>query len=148
MPKSATYEADIVNLLLNATPIANIADNTATSPLTNLFVALHTASPTASGSQTTNEISYTGYSRVAISRSAGSPAWTLTGSNPVSASPNANITFGAMTAGTGGTVTFISVGSEESGAGVIYYFGTISPTINVVVGVQPVVTTATALTET
>ena len=61
--------------------IANLADNAASSPLTNLYVALHTADPGESGTQSTNEISYTSYARVAVARS--SAGWTVTGSrNP------------------------------------------------------------------
>jgi hypothetical protein len=148
MSKSATYEAAILELLLNATGIANIADNTATSPATELFVSLHTASPGVGGNQSTSEISYTGYARVAVARANTSSAWTITGSNPASASPNANIVFGTMTAGTGGTASFFGIGSESSGAGTLYYFGTITPNIVVSDGVQPVLTTASTITET
>jgi hypothetical protein len=148
MSKSAAFEASVLALVLNATGIANIADNTATSPLTDLYVAMHTASPGVAGTQSTSEITYTGYGRVAVARSAGSPAWTITGSNPASASPNANITFPVSAGGTGGTITYFSVGSEASGAGEIYYFGTVTPNIVVTSGVQPVLTTASTITET
>jgi hypothetical protein len=148
MPKSGALETGVLNLVLNATGIANIADNTATSPLTNLYFALHTASPGASGNQSANEISYTGYSRVAVLRNTGSPAWTLTGTNPVSASPNSNVTFGTSTGGTGGTITYFSLGSLASGAGVIYYYGTVTPNITVTTGVAPQLTTASTITET
>src|SRR5690349_4653937 len=40
-----TAENDIMKLLFNATAITNIADNAASSPLTNLEVSLHTADP-------------------------------------------------------------------------------------------------------
>ncbi len=148
MPKSAAYETDQLALLLNATGIANIADNTATSPLANLYVALHTSNPGPTGTQSTDEVSYTSYARVAVARSNASPAWTITGSNPASASPTANITFPTSTGGTGGTVTYFSIGSEASGAGVIYYYGTVSPNIAVSSGVAPQLTTASTITET
>ncbi len=148
MPKSGAYETSQLALLLNATPITNVADNTATSPLTNVYVALHTATPGAAGNQSTNEISYTGYARVAVARSNASPAWTITGTNPASASPNATIVFPASTGGTGGTATFFSIGSAATGAGEIYYYGAITPTISVSSGVQPELTTSTTLTET
>lgn len=45
MSKSDAFETDILGLIYNATAIPNIADNAATSPLTELFVALHTADP-------------------------------------------------------------------------------------------------------
>ena len=138
--KSAALENGYLQLLFKGVAIANIADNTATSPLTNLYVALHTADPTDAGTQTSNEISYTGYSRVAVARGAG---WTVTAS---SVSPAANIDFGQCTVGTG-TVTHWSVGSLASGAGVLYYSGTVTPNISVQPGVIPRLTTSSTVTE-
>lgn len=109
--KSATFANDILKLIFNATAIANIADNAASSPLTNLFVALHTADPLNAGDQTTSEIAYTGYGRVTVARTSG--GWTVTTN---SVSPAAAITFGQMTAGAGGTATHFSVGVATSGA--------------------------------
>jgi hypothetical protein len=65
MSKANQYESDLLALLFNGTAIANIADNTATSPLTQLFVSLHVADPADTGNQGTSEIAYTGYARVA-----------------------------------------------------------------------------------
>jgi hypothetical protein len=142
MSKSNTFENDWLKLIFNATAIANIADNAASGPLTNLFVALHTADPGEAGDQTTSEISYTGYARVSVARTSG--GWTVTGA---SVSPAADITFGAMTAGAGGTVTHASVGVATSGASKILYSGAVSPTIAVVAGVTPILTTTSAITE-
>lgn len=142
MSKSDYGETNFLKLLFNATAWANIADNAATSPLTNLYVSLHTADPGDSGSQTTSEISYTGYSRVAVARTTG--GWTVTAG---SVSPVAAITFGQMTAGTGGTATYWAVGTASSGAGNLLYSGAISPTIAVSNGVTPQLTTASTITE-
>jgi hypothetical protein len=54
MGKGATFDNDLLKLIFNATGIANIADNAASSPLTNLYVSLHTADPTSSGNQTSS----------------------------------------------------------------------------------------------
>jgi hypothetical protein len=142
MSKGDTFENDLLKLLFNATPIANIADNAAASPLTNLYVSLHTADPGEAGNQTTSEISYTGYARIPVARTSG--GWTVTGN---SVSPVAAITFGAMTAGAGGTVGFWAVGTALSGAGKILYSGTVSPSISVANGVTPQLTVASAITE-
>lgn len=142
MAKSTTFDNDWLKMVFNATAIANLCDNAASAPLTNLFVALHTADPTAAGTQASSEISYTGYARVSVARSAG--GWTVTGA---SVSPVAAITFGAMTAGTGGTATFWSVGVAVSGATKILYSGAISPTIVVGNGVTPQLTTSSTVTE-
>ena len=71
MSKGNTFENDILKLIFNATAIANIADNAASSPLTNLYASLHTADPGEAGDQTTNETSYTSYARVAVARTSG-----------------------------------------------------------------------------
>lgn len=49
MSKGNTWESDILKLLFQAAAIANIADNAATSPLTNIQVGLHTADPGEAG---------------------------------------------------------------------------------------------------
>ena len=136
-----TFENDIAKLIFQAVAIANIADNAATSPLTNLYVALHTADPGEAGDQTTSEIAYTGYARVAVVRSAA--GWTVTNN---SVSPAAAITFGAMTAGVGGTVTHASVGVAASAASKILVYGTVTPNISVVSGVTASLPTTTAIT--
>lgn len=142
MSKGNTFENDLLKLIFNGTAIADIADNDATSPLTNLFVSLHTADPGEAGDQTTSEISYTGYARVAVARSG--VGFTVTGN---SVSPAANIDFGNMTAGAGGTVTHFAIGTVVSGAGKILYSGTVTPNLSVTTGSTPRLTTATAITE-
>lgn len=141
MSKGDTFENDLLKLIFNGTPIANIADNAATSPLTALFVALHSADPGETGTEATNEVSYTGYARVSVNRNSG--GWTVTGS---SVSPTANIDFPTCTAGTV-TATHWSVGVATSGATKILYKGAISPTIAIAAGVTPRLTTASTVTE-
>lgn len=139
--KGNTFENDLLKLIFNATAIANIADNAATGPLTNLFVALHTADPGEAGDQTTSEATYTSYARVSVARTSG--GWTVTNN---SVSPAATITFPAATGGTN-TITHASVGVATSGASKILYYGTVTPNISVSNGVTPSLTTATAFTE-
>jgi hypothetical protein len=141
MAKGSTFDNDLLKLIFNATAIANIGDNAASSPLTNLSVALHTADPTASGNQSSNEIAYTSYARVSVARTSG--GWTVTGS---SVSPAANISFPAGTGGSG-TATHFSVGPTGGGATKILYSGAITPNIVCGNGITPVLTTASAITE-
>ena len=141
MSKSNTFENDWLKLIFNATAIANLADNAASSPLTNLYVSLHTADPGEAGNQSTSEISYTSYARVAVARTSG--GWTVTNN---SVSPVANIDFPAATGGSG-TITYFGVGSASSGSGVLYYSGTVTPSISVTSGVTPRLTTASTITE-
>jgi hypothetical protein len=66
---------------------------------------------------------------------------------PASASPNAAITFGAMTAGAGGTATHAAVGTLASGTGKLLWRGALSPTIAVSAGVTPSIGTTSAITQ-
>ena len=141
MSKGNTFENDWLKLVFNATAIANIADNAASSPLTNLFVAAHTADPGEAGDQTTSECTYTSYARVTVARSGS--AWTVTAN---SVSPAAAISFPACTGGTN-TITHFSVGVATSGASKILYSGTVTPNISVSTGVTPQLTTASTVTE-
>lgn len=141
MSKSNAFENDLLELIFNATAIANLADNAASSPLTNLYVSLHTADPGEAGNQSTNETTYTSYARVAVARTSG--GWTVTNN---SVSPVANIDFPAATGGSG-VITYFGVGSASSGSGVLYYSGTVTPNITVSSGVTPRLTTASTITE-
>lgn len=139
--KSDVFENDWLKLIFNATAIANMADNAAASPLTSLYIALHTADPTDAGVQTASEATYTGYARVSVARTAG--GWTVTGN---SVSPVAAISFGACTAGAN-TITHWSVGVASSGGTKILYAGSVTPSISVSAGVTPQLTTASTVTE-
>jgi hypothetical protein len=146
MSKGNTFENDLVKLIFNATAIANIADDAATSPLTNLYVGLHTASPGETGNQTTSECSYTGYARVAVARTSG--GFTVTNN---SVSPAADVTFGQRTdSGASQTATYFSIGTASSGTGKLLYYGQITtPSGGIVVteNVTPILTTQTTVTE-
>lgn len=141
MSKGNTFENDLLKLIFNATAIANMADNAASAPLTNLYVSLHTADPGEAGDQTTNECAYGSYARKEVARTSG--GWTVTGN---SVSPFATISFIQATSGTE-TATHWAVGTAASGAGKLLYSGTISPNISISTGVTPQLTTASAVTE-
>lgn len=141
MSKSDTFENDLLKLIFNATPISNLADDAASSPLTELYVALHTADPGESGDQTTNEATYTSYDRVAVDRDSG--GWAIT-NNQVK--PVSNISFPQATGGSE-TITHFSIGTDSSGAGKILYKGTVTPNISVSSGITPVLTTDSVITE-
>jgi hypothetical protein len=142
MAKSANFDNQLLQLIFNAVPIAGLAMNNTTSPLGSLVVALHTADPTASGNQSTNEIAYTGYTRVSVVRT--SSGFVVTGA---SVSPAANISFPPGTGGSG-TASFFSVGAATSGAGEIFYSGPITPPIVCGAGITPTLTTGSTITET
>ncbi len=139
--KSSIFQNDLLKLIFNGTPISGIADNAATTPLTNLYISLHTASPGVHGNQATNEAAYLGYDRVALSRDAG--GWTVIGS---SVSPTDVVSFPEATAGNE-IETYLVVGTASIGTGKILYYGAISPKISVSNGVIPELTTDSTITE-
>lgn len=145
MSKGDTFENDLLKLIFNATAIANIADNAATSPLTNLYVSLHTADPGEAGSQTTSECNYTGYARVAVARTSG--GFTVSTS---SVSPVSNVTFANPTNATNlpQTATYFAIGTASSGTGKILYSGSVSPSIVISnTGSTPIVASTSTITE-
>lgn len=142
MSKSNDFEDDLLKLIFNGTPIPNLADNAVASPLTALYITLHTADPGEAGKQTSNEVSYTGYSRVSVVRTTA--GWTVLNG---SVSPNNAIEFGEMTSGTPGNATYASVGTHPTGGGKILYRGQLSPAVAFNVGVQPKIRTTTTITE-
>lgn len=141
MSKGDTFENDWLKLTFNATPIANFADNAVTSPLTDLYLSLHTIDPGEAGDQTTNECTYTSYARVAVARTSG--GFTVSTNTAVLA---ANVDFPAATGGTE-TATHFAIGAAASGVGKIFYSGTVTPNISISTGVTPRLTTGTTITE-
>ena len=137
-------ENNILKLIFNATAWANVADNAASSPQTNIGVSLHTADPGEAGTASTSEVAYTSYTRVNVARTTG--GWTVTTN---SVSPVANIDFPAGTGGSG-TVTHFAVAKSNAtpptGAQEIYFSGTVTPNIVTGNGVTPRLTTASTIT--
>ncbi len=114
----------------------------ATSTTTKLWVSLHTADPGNSGNQGTNEVTYTGYARVATNRSgAGAASWVVSATySPFSVFPSSAIEFVQCTTASAVVITNWAVGIS-SAAGTttgLYYSGTVTPSL----------TTGSACTET
>lgn len=118
MAKGATTENDLLKLIFNSTALSG-------SWGTNLYVALHTADPSA-GNQSTSEVSYTGYARVAVTR-ADNTAWTVS----TNTAQNAGVVaFGQATSGSFPiTATHFSIGLSASGAGQIVYSGALGSSL-------------------
>lgn len=140
MSFSDAAENAIMALIFNATAWANMADNAASSPNTNIAVGLHTADPGESGNMSTSEAAYTSYARVNVARTSG--GWTVTAN---SVSPVANIDFPAGTGGSG-TITHFSTGKTGGGSAAIHMRGSVTPNVVSGNGVTPRLTTATTLT--
>lgn len=132
MPKSTPTCNSIVNLMYRATAWANVADNAASSPLTNTYVGLHTGNLTAAtNSQAENETAYTNYVRVAVARSTG---WAAAASGATS---NAATVSFAQCGVTGATLTHVSTGTTSSGATAVWHYGALNSSLAVSSGITP-----------
>ena len=139
--KAQTFAGDILKLIFLGTAITGLAQNHAT-PLTQLWVSLHTADPgeTPASGQATSEVAYTGYARVAVARGAG--AFSVTDDV---LSLIVDVLFGKCTAGTA-TATHVSFGTDATGTGKILYSGPISP-ITIAANVRPIIEAGSTITE-
>lgn len=139
MSMSDAAENALLALIFQNANWANVGDATGLRGSTvpgNLYVALHTADPTDTGSQTSFEAAYSNYARQAVVRSAA--GWTIAGTNPTNVSNAALIEF--PTAGATGvpeTITHFSVGVVSSGASQIIVSGALNSSLVVNEGVQP-----------
>lgn len=117
----ATVSADYTNLVANSS----------SSPLTSLYVSLHTANPGATGSQTTSEAAYTSYARVAVARTSG--GWSISSET---ISNVAAVTFPTATGGSE-TETYVGIGTAASGTGILLWFGALTASLAVSNGITP-----------
>lgn len=144
MSKTNAMETGMLQLFFENTNFANIGDATGVRGSTtagSLYFSLHTADPGEAGSQTTNEIAYTSYARVAVARSTA--GFTVSGD---AVSTDADVTFPAGTGGSG-TATHFGIGTDLSGAGTLLYKGTITPNIVCGNGVTPKLLAGVVVTE-
>ena len=137
---SDTAENALLNLIFRATAWANIADNAASSPLTNISVSLNTGSPGDTGNLSTSEAAYTSYARVNVARSTG---WTEATGTGGSTSPASTIAFPEGTGGSG-TVSYFGCGFPSANTMIVY--GTVTPNIVTGNGVTPQLSTSTTIT--
>ena len=144
MSKSNTWETGLLELLFTNADFTGVGDaggllGSATAG--SLYFSLHTADPDETGDQTTNEVAYTDYARVAVARSGA--GWTVTDD---AVAVDANVTFPVGSGGSG-IATHWGLGTASSGAGKLLYKGAISPNIAIASGVTPKLTTASTVTE-
>ena len=144
MSMTNTAEAALLDLLFLNVDWANIGDagglqNSAAAG--SFYVSLHSSDPGEAGSQTTNEISYTGYARVAVARTSG--GFTRSGAT---ISNTALVQFAQCTGGTA-TATHFGIGTDLSGAGNLIFKGALTASLSISNGIQPQLA-ASALTVT
>ncbi len=131
MAKSTTTCNRLLSLIFNATTWTNIADNAAASPLTNLFLSLHTADPGVGNSQQTNETGYSNYARVPVIRT--SAGWTVASNTAT----NAALVQFAQCGASGSTLTHVAIGTAATGVGNVLYSGPLNSSLAVASGIQP-----------
>jgi hypothetical protein len=149
--KSDAFEAALQDLIYLNIAFPNIGDATGLVGSTVagfIYFALHAGDPGEGGNQSTNEIAYTGYTRVGVARGAGGFVRTAN-----SISPLAAVTFPTGTGGSG-TATFFSTGIASAGSSLVLHRGLlvagdlVTP-LPIVCGngVTPRLGTGTAITE-
>ena len=139
--KSAGYKNDLLRLFFNATASNANIPLARSATATSFWLTLCTGIPgTASSDMLVNEATYTGYQRVEVIRTSG---FTVAGN---AASLAANVTF-ATASSSGQVITHFGVGSTSTGTGYLFYAGTCTPTITIDMGVIPILTTGTQVTE-
>lgn len=137
MSKSDSWENGLLQLLFQNNAFANVGNAGGLQPAGvagSLFISLHTADPGETGTQATNEATYTGYARIAIARS--SAGWTVSGTAPTQVANAALASFPACTAGSN-VITFFGVGTLTSGAGTLLYSGALTASLTVSNGITP-----------
>lgn len=132
MSATNSLETGLLALLFNGDALADLAQNDGSSPQTEYYISLHTASPGEGGSQNTSETAYTGYSRVAVDRDSG--GWSVSGDTATNV---AAIEFGQCSAAPGSDITHVGIGKSSSGAGTLLFYEALTSSIIMQVGATP-----------
>lgn len=105
------------------------------------YFALHTADPGEAGAGNTNEVAYTGYARVLVSRNAG--GFTVSGST---VSNTSMVMFPACTDNLGGTpvATHYSITRAASGASEILYKAALTSSLAISQNITPIIAASAA----
>lgn len=135
MSASNALETLLLQLLFENANAANIGDATGlrgSSTAGSFYIGLHSADPGEAGAQSTSEVSYTGYARVAVARSTA--GWTVTGNAVVN---DAVITFGQRSDDDTDTATHFSIGTDSSGAGNLLLSGALASPLAISQNITP-----------
>lgn len=124
------FRSPLAALIFTGFAIPNLADNAATSPITDIWIGLHTGDPSG-GNQTTSESGYTSYARVAIERTTS--GYTEGDGECVN---DAEVAFPTATGGSE-TLTHVSCGTASSGTGALIIAGALNNATAVSTGIRP-----------
>ena len=134
MSMTNAAEQALLDLLFLNSDWANIGDagglqNSASAG--SFYISLHSADPGETGNQTTNEVAYTSYARVAVARTSG--GWTRTTSTIAN---TALVQFPQCTGSTA-TATHFGIGTDSSGTGNLLMSGALTSSLSISNGIQP-----------
>lgn len=144
MSKSNTWETGLLDLIFKNSDFTTVGDagglrGSATAG--SIYISLHTADPGETGDQSTNEVAYTNYARVAVARTTA--CWATSTSTAFNIAAIAFPACGATSA----AAVYFGVGASTAGAGKLLYSGSLSASLAVTNGVTPQFS-ASALTVT
>lgn len=131
MPKGTVTCNNVLALLYNATAWANIADNAAASPVTNIKMRLATASYTGASTGSSNEATYTNYVPQDVARTTG--GWDAPSGG---ATANAAAIEFPQCGASGNTITSACT-SKAAGASDVFHYGDLNASIAVSNQIQP-----------
>lgn len=134
MSASNAFETALLRHIFLNEALASVGDAAGLQPSATagtLFIGLHIDDPGEGGDQTSNETSYTGYTRIGVVRS--SAGWVVTGDRANNAAP---VEFPEVVAGID-TLTHFSVGAEASGAGLLLFSGLLDTPLTLSEGMVP-----------
>lgn len=123
MSASNTTENDLVSYIFDSTAPAWAGAG-------SFYVRLHSSDPGEAGTAITNEIAYTGYDGVAVSRTTG---FTISGNE----ASNAALLQFPLCSGGSATATHFSICTTQNGAGQIIVSGALSSSLSISNGIQP-----------
>ena len=134
MSMSNAAEQALLDLLFLNLDWANIGDaaglqNSAAAG--SFYISLHTADPDETGTQTSNEVGYTSYARVAVARSGAGF------SRSASVIENAALVQFPQCTGGSATATHFGIGTDSSGAGNLLLKGALTSSLSISNGIQP-----------
>lgn len=123
MSASNTTENDLALYIFDSTAPAWASNS-------DFYIRLHSSDPGEAGSAVTNEISYTSYDGVAVSRTTGFSVSGNTASNA------GLVQFPTCTGGSA-TAAYFSVATTQNGAGQVIVSGALSASLSISSGIQP-----------
>ena len=134
MSATDVFENGLLSLIFENANYANVGDATGlrgSSTAGVFYISLSTGTLTDASTQSTTEATYTSYARKSVARSTA--GWTVSSGT---VSNDAAVTFDACTGGSS-TVTDFGIGSDLSGTGNLFIYGSLTASRAISSGITP-----------